>query len=216
MDVNSTPTKQVDKSHYEFRRYVDKARWTSVWHQVDEAVQLAPARTLEIGPGPGLFKSVSGLFGLKVETLDPDPELQPDHVGTATALPFSDGEYDLVCAFQVLEHLPYEQSLLAFEEMARVARKNVLISLPDDRTVWPYTFYIPKLGASRWQMPRPFWKPRPAVFNGEHYWEIGKQGFPLTRVIADFGRVRHLLRTYRVHENPYHRFFVFGARPGRI
>lgn len=46
-------TKQVEKSHYDFTRYMSRARWQSLWHQLDEVLQLHPARVLELGPGGG-------------------------------------------------------------------------------------------------------------------------------------------------------------------
>ena len=82
--------KQVDKTHYEFYRYMSKGRWASLWHQLDEVIQLKPSNVLEVGPGPGAFKQMAILFGLAVETIDLDPDLKPDHVGSATALPFAD------------------------------------------------------------------------------------------------------------------------------
>lgn len=82
-------TKQVDKDQYEFLRYMSKARWNSLWHQLDEVIRLKPERVLEIGPGLDVFKNTAGLYGVKVETLDIDPELKPDHVGSATALPLT-------------------------------------------------------------------------------------------------------------------------------
>ncbi|HFE37487.1 MAG TPA: class I SAM-dependent methyltransferase, partial [Gammaproteobacteria bacterium] len=129
-------TKQVNKEHYEFQRYLSKARWNSVWHQLDEVIRLQPESVLEIGPGPGVFKNMATLFGVKVETLDIDPELMPDHVGSVTALPFEDNSYDVVCAFQILEHLPYDVALRAFNEIVRVSRSHVVISLPDAKPVW--------------------------------------------------------------------------------
>lgn len=120
-----TYAKQVEKGHYEFNRYLSKQRWCSVWYQLDEVQKLQPNRVLEVGPGPGLFKTVAATFGISVETLDIDPDLKPDHVGSATAMPFSDGSYDVVCAFQMLEHLPYEAALQAFGEMARVSRRHM-------------------------------------------------------------------------------------------
>ena len=202
--------KQVEKSHYEFARYMNKGRWASFWHQLDEVIRLEPANVLEIGPGPGAFKQMATLFGLTVETLDLDPDLKPDHVGSATALPFADGSYDVVCAFQMLEHLPYETALQAFAEMVRVSRRHVVISLPDARPVWPYRFHVPKFGTRSLLFPRPILKQPEHVFDGEHHWEINKKGYDLARVTKDFGWLCHLTRTYRVFENPYHRFFVFG------
>lgn len=201
--------KQVDKSHYEFRRYMSKARWTSVWHQLDEVLRLQPRNVLEIGPGPGVFKAAARQFGIKVETLDLDSALNPDHVGSAAAMPFPDCSYDVVCAFQMLEHLPYEVALTAFQEMVRVSRTHIVISLPDAKHVWRYHVHIPKLGGYSFLLPRPrFASPR-HIFDGEHYWELNKKGFELSRVVKDLSAMARLVTQYRVNENPYHRFFVF-------
>lgn len=202
--------KQVDRSHYDFRRYMDKGRWASVWHQLDEVQKLQPQRVLEIGPGPGVLKHMGALFGVTVETLDLDPDLKPDHVASATALPFADASYDVVCAFQMLEHLPYDRALLAFGEMVRVARKGVVISLPDVKPVWRYSVYLPRVGDWRFMLPKPWARAVPHRFDGEHHWEINKRETPLARVRADLAQRAQLLRTWRLFDDPYYRFFVFG------
>jgi SAM-dependent methyltransferase len=202
---------QVDKSIYEFESYMSKARWSSVWHQLDEVIKLKPESVLEIGPGTGIFKHTASLFGVKVETLDFDPELAPDHVGSATALPFADNTYDVVCAYQMLEHLPYEKTLQAFLEMVRVSRRYVVISLPDSKIVWRYQFHIPKIGTFDKLIRRPSLRAQIHQFDGEHHWEISKKGYSLARITRDFSECALLLKTYRVHENPYHRFFVFNV-----
>lgn len=207
-----TTKKQVNKSHYEFASYMSKARWNSVWHQLDEVIRLAPENVLEIGPGPGVFKCMAALYGLKVETLDHDPELQPDHIGSAMALPFADNTYDVVCAFQMLEHLPYADSLKSFREMARVSRQHIVISLPDAKIVWRYQFHIPKFGVFDTLIPRPFLATKPHRFDGEHYWEVNKKDYPLDKIIRDFEKSAQLFRTFRVNENPYHRFFIFKCK----
>lgn len=200
--------KQVDQSHYNFRKYVHQKRWLSIWHQLDEVLALEPSTLLEVGPGPGLFKVLATHFGISIETLDIDPGLKPDHVASAKELPFNDKSYDCVCAFQMLEHLPYEQSLKAFAEMTRVAKDHVVISLPDAKTLWTYSIYIPKAGQKTIHVPRPRLRALPHVFNGEHYWEINKKGFPLQKIIDDFNRHAKMINTYRV-EGSRHRFFIF-------
>ncbi len=202
--------KQVDKAHYDFAKYMSKARWNSVWHQIEEVARLAPNNVLEIGPGPGVFKSLAGTFGIKVETLDLDIELQPDYVASATTMPIDDNSYDIVCAFQMLEHLPYEESLRAFSEMARVSRGKLIISLPDSKPMWCFRVQVPKLGVYEFSIPHSLYKIPTHEFDGEHYWEISKKDYPLSRIIDDFSRYAPLLKTYRVRENPYHRFFIFG------
>ena len=201
--------KQVERAHYDFKSYMSKARWASFWHQLDEVQKMAPQNVLEIGPGPGLFKAIAAQFGIIVETLDIDPELHPDHVGSILDMPFPDGSYETVCAFQMLEHLPYEHSIRAFEEMLRVSRRHVVISLPDARRVWRYLVHIPAIGTIERFVRRPELGAPAHRFDGEHYWEINKQGFALKTVVEDLSAHAALLRTYRVRENPYHRFFVF-------
>ena len=207
-----TLEKQVNKEHYTFQKYVGKPRWTSMWHQLDELMRLSPERVLEIGPGPGLFKAVAGQFGVRVETLDLAADLNPDHVGSVTDMPFEDNSFDVVCAFQVLEHLPYELALEGYREMRRVSRGNLLISLPDVKLVWRYAGYIPKIGAFDRLVTRPFAKPRQHEFDGEHHWELNKRDYPLERIMADLSDEDSVIRTYRVNENPYHRFFVITPK----
>ncbi len=203
--------KQVDKSHYDFQRYMDKGRWNSIWHQLDEIARLNPQRVLEIGPGPGLFKQVAQLFNVHVETLDLDPELKPDHLGSATSLPFSDRTFDVTCAFQMLEHIPYEDSIKAFREMARVSRGHLVISLPDAHAVHRYQVQIPKVAAFDRLITKRSYQPKAHQFDGEHHWELNKIGYELEKVCQDLEQVCPLVKRYRVKENPYHHFFVFRA-----
>lgn len=203
---------QVNKSHYEFSRYISKGRWCSLWHQLAEVLSLMPDRVLEIGPGPGIFKGAAAIAGVKVETLDFDPELKPDYVGSVTQIPLPESTFDVVCAFQVLEHMPYDQSILAFQEMVRVSKKNIVISLPDALPRWRYLIHVPAKGPLEFFFKKPFHKMKAHVFDGEHYWEINKRNYELSRVVSDLSQHAELLKTYIVSENTYHRFFIFQKR----
>lgn len=200
--------KQVDRKHYQFDRYMSKTRWASVWHQVDEVQSLNPGSVLEVGPGFGAFKALMHVLGVSVSTLDVADDLEPDYIGSVDDIPLAERSFDVVCGFQVLEHLPYDRSLVAFAEMVRVSRKNVIISLPDARAVWACRLRLPFIGNLDISLERPSWLAARHRFDGEHYWELNKRGWPLRRILKDFTGVR-LLKTYRVPENPYHRFFVF-------
>lgn len=201
--------KQVDSSHYKFS-YMNPRRWSSIWHQVRELVALAPESTLEIGPGPGIFKVVAAAYGFDVKTLDIDPELNPDYVDSCMEMPFAEGQWDLVCAFQMLEHLPYADSLKTVREMARVTRRYVAISLPDRTPSVRLLCELPVLGLRRLQFNLPNPLPKTHEFNGEHYWEIGRKGYSAMRIISDFSSVGiSLVRNYRSPQLPYHHFFIF-------
>ncbi len=47
-----------------------------------------------------------------------------------TDLPFSDGEFDVVVALDLLEHLPAEMRPVALRELARVSRKRLVAGCP--------------------------------------------------------------------------------------
>lgn len=201
--------KQVDASQYQFSRYVDQARWASLWHQVDEILRESPRSVLEVGKGNGLLGAILKHHGVHYESTDIDPALEPDHVASVTGLPFAAETFDVVGCFQVLEHIPYADFRDALRELVRVARKRIVISLPDARILWQYSFHVPKKGHLRLNIPRPRIRPQKHVFDGEHYWEINKAGFPLDDVMKAIGASGvHTRRTFRVQNNPYHRFFV--------
>jgi 2-polyprenyl-3-methyl-5-hydroxy-6-metoxy-1,4-benzoquinol methylase len=132
---------QVSKENYKFETYITKGRWNSYWNQLAEVIKLSPKNVLEIGVGSGVFKTIITELGVKVTTVDIDPELNPDCVATATDLPFQDSSFDTVVCFQVLEHLPYKNALTAVREITRVSSRNVLISLPDCRANFLLYFY---------------------------------------------------------------------------
>lgn len=94
---------------------------------------------LDVGAGTGRnVRALKQQFPeLRVLGVEPVPELRAVgheaglgedelRVGDATRLDFADGEFDCVCEFGVLHHIPKPER--AVREMFRVARKAVLIS----------------------------------------------------------------------------------------
>lgn len=206
--------KQVSKSHYNFSKYLNKIRWASIWHQLDEITMFSPSKVLEIGPGPGVLKATAKTIGINIETMDIDPDLAPDHNYSVFDMPFRNGEYDIVCAFQMLEHLPFEKSLDAFSEMCRVAKKGVIISLPNCSRRWTLSATIPKIGIINLSVPKPRLKAPLHIFDGEHFWEINKLGYSISKVKKMLLKNNNIILTkeYQVWENPYHHFFIFKKR----
>jgi len=150
---------------------------------------------------------------IKIDTVDIDEELKPDYVASVLDLPFNDNKYDVVVAFQVLEHIPFDKFSQAISEMRRVGIRYLIISLPDAKKWWEYAFYIPFLGQKRFLIKRPRIRPRIHQFDGEHHWEISKKGFSLEKIKLEFKEQNlELVKTYFVPENFYHRFFVLKIK----
>ena len=196
---------------FDFTRYVSKARWISFYHQVHEIITAEPDSVLEVGIGPGITKSILKNIGkFTYVSLDNNAELKPDHIGSILDMPFQNKQYDVVGCFEVLEHLPYDNFEKALSELLRVAKKAVIISLPNaERTI---NIHIPRICNHRifkW----PFTPERIHTFNGVHYWEINKKGYGFNIIIEKIKCICKeynyvLTKEYRVWENPYHHFFV--------
>jgi hypothetical protein len=70
---------------------------------------------------------------LRTVTLDVGPNPLPGYVrGRGDALPFAPGHFDLVCAVDVLEHVPAEARPQLLGEMTRASARAVLLAAPFD------------------------------------------------------------------------------------
>jgi ubiquinone/menaquinone biosynthesis C-methylase UbiE len=110
---------------------------------VDELLAMAgPRSLLDVGCGEGTLTqawaermALPRVVGIDLE----DPGLRAQWrrrsrpnlefmAGSADALPFAAGEFDLVAAIEALEHVPDPDRALA--EMSRIAQRHVLVSVP--------------------------------------------------------------------------------------
>lgn len=197
------------RDHYFKPAYDSKGRFMSYWHQAAELISLAPGKILEVGVGNGFLSSYLRSRGAAVTTVDIDPALSPDVTASVLRLPFPPGSFDAVGCFEVLEHLPYEDFPEALAEIRRVSSAFAVISLPDHTPVYRFDVELPLLGEFRRLIPHPFPRLKPHVFDGTHYWLIGKAQYPLSRVSAEIERAGFIIRrSYRVFEFYGHRFFV--------
>jgi ubiquinone/menaquinone biosynthesis C-methylase UbiE len=200
---------QVEPDHYFDQSYDSKERIISYWYQTKEIMELNPEKVLEIGIGNGFVSQYLRNRKINILTLDIDERLKPDISGSILDIPFEDGSFDTVAFFEVLEHLPYEDAKKALAEIYRISQKYAILSLPDCTRVYRFCISIPKIGLCNKLIPLPWFKAPKHIFDGEHYWEIGKAGYPLDKIIADIQRTGfEIKKTYRLLEHPYHRFFI--------
>jgi 2-polyprenyl-3-methyl-5-hydroxy-6-metoxy-1,4-benzoquinol methylase len=109
--------------------------------ELDELLSLAAPRTLlDVGCGEGVLTEQWAERFERVVGVDLEhPALRREwkrrarpslefRAAEATSLPFAADEFDVVCAIEVLEHVP--DPAAALEEMARVARRHLIVSVP--------------------------------------------------------------------------------------
>lgn len=199
---------QPGPDHFSPESYDTKERFISYWHQIHEIISLEPKKVLEVGIGNGFVTRYLREKGWDVTTLDIVSELRPDVAGSVLSLPFGDTAFDVVTCFEVLEHLPYDDFTKALEELRRVSRRHLILSVPDHTAVYRVNIELPRMKPIKRLVPHPFPKPLPHEFDGEHYWIIGKSNYPLEKISHDIERTGfRIVETYRVFEFYGHRFF---------
>lgn len=176
---------QVDRPETYWKKgYLTEDRWANYWHQIVAIRDASPKSLLEIGKGNGIVGGVLRGLGVEVTTLDIDERLRPDIVGSVTQIPCGDASYDLVLAAEILEHVQYEDFLIALREIHRVTRNGAYITLPAPGYTLSFRIKAPSLRRLRFIKKIPFfWKSASSV--SEHYWEVGLKGYSLRRVLRD-------------------------------
>ena len=114
-----------------------------LWHMA------SPESILDVGCGEGVLTSewAERLEGRIVGIDLPDPKLEAEwqkrqrpnleyKAEEATSLSFTENEFDMATAIEVLEHVPDPEATVA--EMARVAKRWVLVSVPRE-PIWRMT-----------------------------------------------------------------------------
>lgn len=209
---------QVQPEHYRFGRYESFERYASYWHQLRLVLSTQPQRVLELGGGSGHFAQALERNNVRCIRVDIDPQLA-DIGGDATALPLREGCVDVAAAFQVLEHLPFDAFVPALQELRRVARASVILSLPDARPTCRLAWKLPGMPAVKALLPLPAPPRSLSSMNREHHWEIGRKGFPPKKILQAFETAGlELSSAFRLWEHPYYHFFALRprslARPG--
>lgn len=202
---------QVAPEHYDFERYDDAERWMSYWHQLRAVLAVRPRTVLEIGPGSGVCRRYLEHAGVDVKTLDIDASRGVDYVADITKLDETlpaGLTFDVVCAFQVLEHLPLDQFELCLRNLSHRSNKHVFISLPYRglRVRWAFWW-----GGHHFTLGHKFmlpWRHKPIP---EHFWELG---YPITarKITKRISTVFDVVSRGFIRENPYHYMWQLAKR----
>jgi ubiquinone/menaquinone biosynthesis C-methylase UbiE len=207
---------QVKKEQY-FDKYDDLPRFISYFYQIDSVRKLAGKKVLEIGIGNKTVSNYLRQQGIKTDTCDFDKRLAPDFIADVRDLPMEDESYDLVMACEILEHIPWKDVDKALKEIARVSSKNAVISIPYSSASFEFMLTFPLI---RNLLKKPFiglffripYFFLGMKFEGEHYWEIGRKGYPIRKVRVALRKHFKILEERRPPMNPYHQFFLLEKR----
>ena len=204
---------QVQKTHYEFDKYVDPHRWNSYYYQLVEALNTTGKEVLVIGVGDGIVSDLLSKFGKNVMTFDFDKALSPDIVGSVTEIEqVLTKKYDVVLCCQVLEHIPFSDFESTVKQIAKCTTEKFILSLPNNSAKIQLRAKVPKIPDVNIQklVRKPLqreWSIDKQGF-GEHYWEINAKGYSMKKVIGILEKYYCIEKRFLPSDNMYHVFFI--------
>jgi SAM-dependent methyltransferase len=192
--------------------YLNEGRFVDYYHTYRLARQTGGRRFLEIGPGNGLVAWLLRRGGASVTTLDIEPSVEPDVIGSVAALPFGDGAFDAVICCEVLEHLPWEFFPSCLQEIRRVGSGPCVLSLPHVGKTITILAELPFIGSLWGSLPLPPLRRPDMAQHPEHFWSVGSRGCS-DRLVAR--RIREsgfrIVKSYRPGFNKAHKFYLLAG-----
>lgn len=196
--------------------------WSSVWFQAKEAITNPSVRSvLEFGSGRGVTKALIEHFGIRHLSVDVNDDAFIPDVCCSIEEFETDERFDMVCAFEVLEHNPFEEFGFYLTKFRRYSKKYVYISLPYSgrwasfhadlnipKLHFRKSFSIVKERLFKTKRPVDEFRKRENPYSA-HWWEVGDRDIPTSTVrsvIEESG-----LRIMSERHNsfvPYHLFFL--------
>ena len=211
---------QKKKEHYFKSKYNNLERFISYFYQIDTIVKLSEKsgkKILEIGKGNGFVSDYLKKSGFDVLTFDFDENLNPDIVGDVREINLSENSFDIVTAFEILEHIPFDDVENVLENINKITKKYAIISLPYRSTSLEFILKFPGIRTILNKDFISFFIRLPLVFkgiesSGQHYWEIDAINHPLRGIKRLFKRHFRLIRVIRPVLDNYRIFFVLEKK----
>ena len=209
--------------HYHSEDYNQMPKFIDYFYQVTEILKVKPKTVLEIGLGAVIAADYLRDENIKITTCDIDEKLNPDVLADVRKLPFKNNSFDCVLICEVLEHLPYSDFEKVLKKLSKIAKKRVVISVPNDAVYFNLMFRF--TGSKRFfkkeilnlcvSVPK-FWEaPNHDNFYLEndwdgHYWGIGKKGYPLRKIKKSIRKFFKIEKIFNNELAPQHKFFILN------
>jgi len=217
-----TLRKELKANGVNKNKFIDPNYSDSYLLQIRTIKDLNIKSILEIGPGDGTVGEYLKKLNISYCSIDNSNESKPTILTSLENLdptPYAK-KYECVCAFQMLEHSPYENFVQNIEKMKKMSSKYILISLPyscfgfnfnltlhkgqNRKVKTTFSHYFP-LNLPNRKYRTMYQKEFPWAV---HYWEIGRMGYPLRKVIKDMESAGLNILNRFHSPNPFHYFIL--------
>jgi len=162
--------------------------WNYYWYQVRDIrdVSKPEDKILEIGVGTRFTSNYLKSKDYDVTTIDIDPDKKPDIVANVSDYQFEE-TFTNVMAFEVFEHIPFDDFQKILAKIHTICTGRLLISLPRNEKVWfDMNIELPGSRQIRFRLATR----RNKILSRHHHWEIDYKQYTntfLAQVFADHG-----------------------------
>lgn len=201
-------------------KFLSKDLFHSYYLQMKTIFDLSVDSVLEVGPGEQFVADYMRTLGITYDTLDSDQASSPTILSDLRDWLPTEPRWDVVSAFQVLEHMPFAEFEDNVDKLASASKKYVFISLPyhcfgmrvklftslgqRKRYLMDFGLHLPTFFKNR-RYRKEYMDEFPFAV---HFWELGRKTFSKCRVERVFEKLQLKIRSKFHSENPYHYFYL--------
>lgn len=175
-----------DKKKYSsdwINKLESKEHWLSYWHQIKLMLEsLEPKDSvIELGIGSGFTSNYLRSKNIDVLTVDIDKNKSPDIVSDAISFK-PNKNYDHFCAFEVFEHMKFEEMENVLNNIKSKIDKNIFISVP----IYKKTPINIELKFKSYWKSITVKTPKTSIIDPHHQWELNYKDITEERLISVF------------------------------
>ncbi|MDD3596693.1 methyltransferase domain-containing protein [Sulfuricurvum sp.] len=204
--------KKLLKQNYYSAGYFDKYQLFTFAEQITLLYNHATpeSKILEIGKGNGFISDYFKKAGYTFQTFDINPNLEPDITGNVLELSHLITDFpDIIFCCEVLEHMDFTYFEKSLEEMQKVAKERIIITLPNCRKNFGANLQIRLPKRKVFSVPLFIHTTLGKNICPEHCWELNYTQETSSK------NIEKILEKYFViedkgyfHTNPYHNYYV--------
>ena len=160
-----------------------KEHWLSYWHQLKLMLESLEAKDsmIELGIGSGFTSNYLRSKNIDVLTVDIDKNKSPDIVSDAISFK-PNKNYDHFCAFEVFEHMKFEEMENVLKNIKSKIDKNIFISVP----IYKKTPINIELKFKSYWKSITVKTPKTSIIDPHHQWELNYKDITEEKLISVF------------------------------
>ena len=175
-----------DKKKYSsdwINKLESKEHWLSYWHQIKLMLESLEAKDsmIELGIGSGFTSNYLRSKNIDVLTVDIDKNKSPDIVSDAISFK-PKKNYDHFCAFEVFEHMKFEEMENVLKNIKSKIDKNIFISVP----IYKKTPINIELKFKSYWKSITVKTPKTSIIDPHHQWELNYKDITEEKLISVF------------------------------